>query len=156
MCLQKKMTTRKYTVLLTDPTSIKQLDFTHPPTGVHGIRIRSLHYPYSLPAAGESGSLCVVLDVAGVSRSKTEIHHVITGNTNVSCSSVCTFSNAYASGNFPFVWEDDEAILLHGCRMTQLSLSLLYIPSDGTARVYIPIIAGNSITIQLDITADVW
>ena len=149
------MTTQKYTVLITDPNAIKQLDFVHPPTGVRSIRIRSIHYPYLLSAAGESGSLCIVVDVAGVSRSKTEIHHVIAG-TNTACAAVCNFSNAYASGTFPHVWEDDGAILLDGCMMSQLSLSLFYVPTDGGTRVYIPLIAGNAIVIQLDITADVW
>ena len=70
--------TREFRVLLSDPEATKVLSFTHPPRGVHSVIVRSVTYPYYLPATGEAGELLISCEIPGTPRALTCPHTLIT------------------------------------------------------------------------------
>ena len=150
---------RRLVVLITDPTATKIITFTHPPRFIRSVHVAEVHYPYTLPAAGESGEMSVSLEIAGSSGGRTTPHSLIKADGSIqSFTAGCNFTNAFAVGVFSRLWETPEAVLLNPlmANMPQLSINLRYTPVDGTVRTYVPVTASTAITAVLVLDADEW
>ena len=150
--------TREFRVLLSDPEATKVLSFVHAPRGVHSIVVRSIAYPYFLPAMGEAGEILVSCEIPGTPKSLTCPHTLVTdvGDT-ISYTSCCSFTNGFLFATFNYLWEHVPSQQInYPAIMSQLHLDIKYQPTDGSARTFLPVIPTSFVTVELEITADSW
>jgi len=149
--------TREFRVLLDDPQATKVLSFVHPPRGIHSIVVRSIAYPYYLPAIGAAGEILVSCEIPGTPRALTCPNSLITDGGVIEYTSCCSFTNAFLFATFNYPWEHIPIQqIAYPAIMTQLNLDVHYHPTDGSTRAYLPIIPNCSAMVEIEITADSW
>ena len=150
--------TREFRVLLSDPEATKVLSFTHPPRGVHSIIVRSVTYPYYLPATGEAGELLVSCEIPGTPRALTCPHTLITdAGETFNYTSCCGFTNGFLFATFNYLWEHVPSLQIgYPAIMPHLYIDIRYKPTDGSARTFLPVIPNSFVTVELEVTADSW
>ena len=145
---------RKITVLLQDPLVTKTVLFDHPPRKLESLRVVSISYPYFLPATGEAGHLSVSVDVPGCDRARTNPHCLVNNDDSVHMFTASTnFTNAFLFGTFPEKWDDSETVrLIPPIEVApRIDVRIFYIPTDGSSRVFLPVIPNSDVCVELEI-----